>query len=195
MGVTTTTTDGNMLHIYRVQNLNANCYGPVTAIEYCYRYNRNTDSGQATFNWTVLILQDAPGNNFTISSTYNIQSHGSMDNVNCTSSGDQVSCCDVTNIESFDLPVNFIFGVTESAQGNTHGATLLGYQESAHLHLRVSTIQVSKDSLSVSVGSTYTRPSTSGAMTLRGLRTIWFVIGEQQTRTCFMQFCIQLYYK
>ena len=28
------TTNGNLLHIYRVQNLNASCYGPVTAIEY-----------------------------------------------------------------------------------------------------------------------------------------------------------------
>ncbi len=127
MGATTIITDGNILYIYHVQTLNAiNCYGPVTAKEYCYKYNRNTNSGQATFNWTVLILEEA-GSRFVINRTCVIQSSHPTDN--CTGGGNQLICCDMTNIESFDLPVNFIFGVIESAQGNTHGATLLGYHE------------------------------------------------------------------
>ena len=127
--VFTGTTVGNLLYIFRVPNLNSNCYGPVTAIEYCYSYRSSDGTGPVTFNWTVLILEDA-GSNFVINSTYVIESRSSAGSASCTSSGDQVTCCDVTNIASFDLPTNFIFGVTESGQGNTHEATLLGYHDS-----------------------------------------------------------------
>ena len=175
MDVTTTTTDGSMLHIYRVDNLNnSNCYGPVTAIEYCYNGN---GSDQGTFNWTVLILHKTRGNNFLINSTYIIQSHGSMDGANCTTGiQGQIICCDVTNIEMFDLPINFTFGVTESSQESTHGAKLLGYHESQYPERRVQTIQVSKDSLSLSVGSKFANPR--GPTEQLGLRMLWFVIGK-----------------
>ena len=39
----------------------------MTAIEYCYGYNPTAGSGQPTFNWTVLILEDT-GSNFVIDS-------------------------------------------------------------------------------------------------------------------------------
>ena len=115
--VATAATDGNSLYIYRVPTLDANCYSPVTGIEYCYRYSTIAGAGQATFNWT--------GSNFVINRTYDTQSSLPANGVNYTSSGSQVTCCDRTNIDRFDLSMNFIFGVTESAQGNSHGATLL----------------------------------------------------------------------
>ena len=182
VGVIPTTTDGSMLYIYRVgDSLSASCYGPVTAIEYCYRYNNNDGSGQTTFNWTVLILEDTGSNDFVINNKHFIVSHPLEGSATCTSGGLATDCCDVTTVESFDLPMNFIFGVTESesAQGNTHGATLLGYEEAAHLQLRVSTIQVAKGNiLTLPVGSTFHIPG--GAVDLRGLRMLWFIVGKHQ---------------
>ena len=174
---TQTTTDGSILHIYRVQNLDASCYGPVTAVEYCYRYSSSAGSGQATFSWTVLILEDI-GSNFLINNTYLIQSSPSKGSANCTNSGDQTTCCDVTNTERFDLPVNFIFGMTESAQGNTHDATLLGHYEVIYPQRIVGTTLVSKGSLTLSVGSTFAIPSGPGNP--RGLRMLLFVVGKHQ---------------
>ena len=144
----------------------------MTTIEYCYRYSTSAGSDQPTFNWTVLIVEDAR-NNFVIISTYIIQSHGSVSGASCTSSGDQVTCCDRTNIESFDLPVNFIFGVTESVQGNTHGATLVGYH-GALPQYTVNAILINRAGLTLSVGSTI--PSSPTVQ--RGLRMLWFVIGK-----------------
>ena len=181
-GASSVTTDGNLLHIYRVPNLDASCYGPVTAIEYCYRYRSLAGSGQVTFNWTVLILEDT-GSNFMINNTYTIQSRPSEGSASCTNSGSFIgkiyTCCDVTNIKRFDLPMNFIFGVTESAQGNSHGAALLGHREGIfYLQHRVGTILVSKDSVALSVGSTFTIPSAPPNP--GGLRMLWFVIGKHQ---------------
>ena len=171
--VLTATTNGNELNIYRVPNLNSNCYGPVTAIEYCYRYRPSNGNGPVTFNWTVLILEDA-GNNFVINSTHVIQSRHSAGSASCRNSEqDQVTCCDVTNIERFDLPMDFIFGVTESAQGNTHGATLLAYA-TALPQYRVNTVILNKAGLTLSVGS----PIPSSPSVQRGLCMLWFVIGK-----------------
>ena len=171
-------TDGNSLHIYSVPALDASCYGPVTAIEYCYRYSNNAGTGQPLFNWTVLILEDVTSN-FRISSVYVIQSHGrsSTSSASCTNTGNQNTCCDVTSINGFALPMpNFIFGVTESAQGNTHDAALLGFHDSVPQHM-VSTILLSKADLTLSVGSTVPRvPAVT-----RGLRMLWFVIGKYFT--------------
>ena len=113
-----------------------------------------------------------------INSTHVIQSCSSRGSTNCTSSGDLFTvCCDVTNIESFELPMNFIFGVTESAQENTHiNAALLGFS-GALPQYRVDTIIMSKDGLSLSVGSSI--PNDSLAFP-RGLRMLWFVIGKHQ---------------
>ena len=117
-----------------------------------------------------------------INSIYVIQSHPSEGSTNCTSSGDQITCCDVTNYERFDFPVNFIFGVTESAQGNTAGATLLGYHEATYPQRLVGTMQVTKDSsLILSVGSTFAIPSGPMFPILRGFRMLWFVIGKHPT--------------
>ena len=171
--VMTAETDRNILYIFRVPNLNSSCYGPVTATEYCFRYKPSDGTGPFTFNWTVLILEDA-GNNFVINSRYVIQSHGSAGSASCTNSGQgQVTCCDVTNIESFDLPMNFIFGVTESAQGNTHGAMLLAYADALPQY-RVNTVLLNKAGLTLSVGS----PIPSSPSVQRGLRMLWFVIGK-----------------
>ena len=65
-----------------------------------------------------------------ITRTLVIQSNLPTDSADCVKSGPHVTCCDVKDIERLDLPMNFIFGITESAQGNIHGATLLGYHDS-----------------------------------------------------------------
>ena len=170
----TSTTLDNVLYIYHVPTLDASCYGPVTAIEYCYRYMISAaGSGQVTFSYTLLILEDTPGNNFLINRTYTIQSRGSVGSPHCDRSGDQVTCCDVTNIENFILPSNFIFGVIKSAQGNTDGVTLLGFHESEY---GVNIIQIIGDGLTLSVGSTVpSRPTAS-----RGIRMLWFVVGKHK---------------
>ena len=166
----TSTTPDNELYIYRVPTLVASCYGTVTAIEYCYRYSQAVAvSGQVTFNYTVLVLEDT-GNNFMINRTYNIQSHGSVDSPYCNNSGDQVTCCDVTNIENFILPSNFIFGVT-SDQGKTNGVTLLAFHEAEY---GVDVGLLNRAEVTLSVGSTI-RSSTP---VLRGIRMLWFVIGK-----------------
>ena len=79
----------------------------------------------------------------------------------------------MTDIRSFVLPMNFTYGVTEADQGNTHGATLLGFADSLPQY-RVATTQLFKTGLSLSVGSTVPRVP----VTQRGLRMLWFVIGE-----------------
>ena len=171
--VDTDVTVGSELNIYHVQNLNANCHGEVTAIEYCYRYSRNAGQGNAVFNWTVLILEES-GGNFIITNVYAIQSHPRLvSNENCTDVGGIVTCCDVTDIRDFALPMNFAFGVTEADQGNTHGATLLGFHGSLSQY-RVATTLLSKAGLSLSVGSTV----PIAPMVQRGLRMLWFVIGK-----------------
>ena len=171
-GVTTEVTSGHELFIYRVPTLDANCYGSVTTIEYCYRYTTSAGTGRATFNWTVLVLEEA-GNNFVINRTYVIQSSLPTDSVNCTRNGEQVTCYDRTTIDRFDLPINFIFGVTESAQGNTHGATLLGFHD-AFPQYRVNTVLLNKAGLTLSVGSAV----HSVPVVQRGLRMLWFIVGK-----------------
>ncbi len=176
--VTTAATDGStLIYIYRVPNLDASCYGPVTAMEYCYRYSTSAGAGStATFNWTVLILEENGRNRFMIDSSYVIQSHGSIGDEKCTSNGGQVTCCDTTNVTRFDLPVNFAFGVTESAQENTHNAELQRFAD-AFSQYRVGTLQVSKVDQTLSAGSTI-MPSTPEAQI--GLHLLWFVIGKHQ---------------
>ena len=168
----TSTTPNNELYIYHVPNLNASCYGTVTAIEYCYRYSQTVaGSGQVTFSYTVLILEGA-GFNFLINRTYTIQSHGSVGSPHCNRSGDQVTCCDVTNIENFILPSNFAFGVT-SDQGNTNGVTLLGFHQ---LEYGVDVGLLNTAGLTLSVGSTI----WNGLTAPRGIRMLWFIIGKHK---------------
>ena len=169
------TTDGGSLHIYRVPTLDTSCYGPVTAIEYCYEYRTSAESGQPTFNWTVLILEDT-GSNFVINSIYFITSSLPLDSANCTNDGQVRTCCDRTSIEGFDLSApNFAFGVTESAQGNTHGAALLGFSDALPQY-RVDVLQFNRAEVTLSVGSTIrNRPTVQ-----RGICMLWFVIGKHQ---------------
>ncbi len=110
-----------------------------------------------------------------ITDVYTIQSHGSVGSASCTSasSGDEITCCDVTDITSFALPMNFTFGVTESAHGNTEGATLLGLSDSLSQY-RVSAVLLSKAGVTLSVGSTI----SSSPIMQRGICTLWFVIGK-----------------
>ena len=172
--VITTGTLGDFLYIFLIPNLDADCSGQVTAIEYCYRYSRFAESGEASFNWTVLILEDGLGNNFVINSTYAIFSRPSEGSANCTTGGDlQTVCCDVTVIEGFELPMDFVFGVTESPQGNTHSAVLLGFSDMVPQY-GVDSIVIDKDGLSLSVGSSI----PSGPEFERGLRMLWFAVGK-----------------
>ena len=169
----TSTTPDNELYIYRVSTLDASCHGPVTAIEYCYRYMISTVvSVQVTFSWIVLVLEDT-GNNFTINRTYNIQSRGSVDSPHCDRNGNKVICCDMRNIENFILPSNFIFGVIRSAQGNTNGVTLLGFHESEY---GVDVELLNSAGLILSIGSTI----RNGLTHLRGIRMLWFIIGKHK---------------
>ena len=79
----------------------------------------------------------------------------------------------MTDIRSFVLPMNFSHGFTEADQGNTHGATLLGFADALPQY-RVATTQLPKAGLSLSVCSTVPRVPVDQ----RGLRMLWFVIGE-----------------
>ena len=171
-------TNANEVNIYRVGNLTGTCYGKVTAIEYCYQYNVNGD-GKPVFNWTVLILddigdQDDIGNQeFNITNIFVIASHPNASN--CEGSGPQVRCCEVENITGFNMPVNFVFGVTRSAQGNTDGATLLSFLETQSQY-QVDTVVLNRAAVTLSVGSLL-MPSTP-VISNRGLRMLWFVIGN-----------------
>ena len=96
-----------------------------------------------------------------------------MGGASCSSSGDEITCCDVTSINGFVFLMNFAFGVTESAQGNTHGATLLGYSDSLFPY-RVNAVFINRAEVSLSVGSTVRNSPT----VQRGIRMLWFVIGK-----------------
>ena len=171
----TSTTPNNVLHIYRVSNLGASCFGSVTAIEYCYRYSSTAGSGQPTFNWTVLILEDT-GSNFVINSIYFITSRLPEDSANYTNDGQLHTCCDRTSIEGFGLSMsNFAFGVIESAQGNTREATLLGFSDALPQY-RVGVPQLTRAEVTLSIGSTI----RNGQATDRGIRMLWFVIGKHK---------------
>ena len=173
-GVLTAATIRGVVNLYRVQpNLNAECHGEVTALEYCYRYDLS--SRETVFNWTVLIFEETTV--FTVTKLSVIVSRPSSlneDSAYCMDvGGGRAKCCDRTLIEGFDLPMNnFIYGVTESAQGNTAGATLLGFHESLSEY-RIDTLLVSKTG-DISVGSTL--PKLQGVQ--RGLHMLWFVIGK-----------------
>ncbi len=174
--VQTGTTNGHEIHLYRVQNLTAECTGEVTAIEFCYRYHA-TELGEAVFNWTVLFLDEE--DKITMITT--IESHPDSlpenDCQNDTRVPGTINCCDRDNITSFDLDIqinDFVFGVTESAQGNTHSASLLGAIYELEPKYSVDTMLVTKAGLNMSVGSTIFRPSGVP----RGLRMLWFIIGK-----------------
>ena len=174
-GAETAPSAGDSLYIFRVPILDVSCYGPVTAIEYCYEYSTNAGSGQPTFNWTVLILEDT-GNNFVINSIYFILSHLPLDSANCTNDDEVHTCCDRTNIEGFDLPtLNFAFGVIESAQGSTHEAALLGFSDALPQY-RVDVVPLNRAEVTLSIGSTIRNRSP----VQRGIRMLWFVIGKHQ---------------
>ena len=81
----------------------------------------------------------------------------------------QTECCDREYISSFNIQTNnFVFGVTESAQGNTHGATLLRFFES-QLDYTVDTLLITAVGNNISVGSTLVRPDVG---VQRGLRML-----------------------
>ena len=170
----TSTTSVNTLNVYSVENLNQNCVGEVSAIEYCYQYS--VTPGQAVFNWTVLILENLPGNSFRITNLYAIDSRpDSLDSGSCmdTSNGMMRRCCDVEQISGFNLSVDVVFGVTESSQGNTHSASLLGFSDALPQY-RVDTVLLNSGDHSLSIGSTV----PSAPVVQRGLRMLWFVIGK-----------------
>jgi hypothetical protein len=148
----------------------------VTAIEFCYRYNTE-GPGEAVFNWIVLILREETGV-FTITRIIAIESHPDLNSC-MDDEGGQIDCCDREDISSFIFQMHnidmYTFGVTESAQGNTHGATLLGFHDSQNEYI-VDTLIISATGQNISVGSTYTLSRPGGVQ--RGLRQLWFVIGK-----------------
>ena len=147
----------------------------MSAIEFCYQYTISGE-GVAIFNWIVLILENTQGGSFKITDLYAIVSRpDSLDSESCMNinNGLMRRCCDVEQISSFNLSVDFVFGVTGASQGNTHSATLLGYHESLSQYL-VDTHQRISTGLSLSVGSTI--PSVP--IIQRGLRMLWFVVGK-----------------
>ena len=92
----------------------------------------------------------------------------------------QAECCDREYVSNFNFQTNnFVFGVTESTQGNTHGARLLGFFESQPEYI-VHTLLISTVGQTISVGSSLIRPNTG---VQRGLRMLWFVLGK------FIQWC------
>jgi hypothetical protein len=171
-----------VINIYRVQTLNAECAGELTGIEFCYRYSTTAGQGEAVFNWTVLIFEETEV--FTVIKVYILESRpSSLTGGECMDiGGGRAECCDRREtIEGFDLQNGFIFGVTESAQGNTAGATLLGFLDDPTFNIQpeylVFTLQIGNVGQNLSVGSTLPRPE--GAQ--RGLRMLWFVTGTSLT--------------
>ena len=165
---------GGELHIYNLSDeLSASCYGRVIAIEYCYQFDPG--EGPTFFNWTVLILKETDhSDGFNIRDIITIE-NCEPDATSCRS--DQPLCCDMIDIESFDLYIsdsqNFIFGVTESAQGNTAGAALLGFPDSLPRY-QVDVLLFNRADVNLSIGSTIKNKSP----VLRGIRMLWFVIGK-----------------
>ena len=171
--------NGHEIRLHRVENLTVECTGEVTAIEYCYQYY-SIEPGEAIFNWTVLFLKEE-SDSFKITKVHSIESHPNSlpenDCQNDTRVPGTIRCCDRENITSFDLDLqmnDFIFGVTESAQGNTHNAALLGFHSLPEYN--VDTMLVSKAGLMMNISVGYTLPKPSGAR--RGLHMLWFVIGK-----------------
>ena len=178
--VLTTATAGDAVNMYRVQNTNCYVNQEVTAIDFCYQYS-TTGEGEAVFNWTVLILEET--NVFTIASIFIIEScPNSLSDADCVDiGGGKAKCCDREFIDSLNLGNNFRFGVTESSQGNTHGATLLGFHESLSEY-RVDTVIISKEGQSIALGSTLPKQPVDPQ---RGLRMLWFVIGKLHIFSCW----------
>ena len=167
-------TNGDELHIYHLSELDESCYGRVIAIKYCYQFNDTTVP--AAFNWTVLILEDrlSDHNNFEVIDTITIESCES-DTTSCRSGQPWPPCCDMINIENIDLVIEqkFTFGVIKSAQGNTAGATLLGFADALPQY-QVDVVLINRVGLTLSVGSTIRNRSPAQ----RGIRMLWFVIGK-----------------
>ena len=167
------------MNVYSVRDINETCYGEVTAIEFCYRYDILGD-GEAYFNWTVLILEDeenAP--KFRIVDLYSIESRPSdLGGGTCISTNsdgvERQHCCDVQMLTSpFTLGANFAFGVTESPQGNTHDAQLLGFFPASMSPYNVVTVRLTNGQ-GLSVGSDVNRAPTVN----EGLRLLWLIIGR-----------------
>ena len=193
--ILTVTTVGDEVTINRVQNLNSQteCTGvrEVTAIEFCYRYNA-TGQGEPVFNWTVLILEEDE-DGFTISRIITIESHpnNTLNEGHCINVGEgKTGCCDREDFNSFSVVTNnndmFVFGVTESAQGNTRDATLLGAHDS-QAEYRVDTLRISTGGQTIAVGSTLTKPLQGQQL---GLRLLRFVMGKLHACSCHIMIII-----
>ena len=180
--VTKVATTANEINIFRVENLNQDCSGEVTAIEYCYLYDLPGGVGEIVFRWTVLILEDTGAGNFRITNSYTVESRpNSSSSVHC-SAGDKsgrINCCDSEQINGFIFSVNFVYGVIGPSQGNTYGASLLGVHDTALPQYQVNTIIVLRSAgQTLSVGSTL----PSGSIERKGVRMLWFVIGKLNVR-------------
>ena len=158
------------IHLYRIQNVNSECYGEVNAIDFCYQFGIS-GVGEPVFNWTVLIFEET--HVFTITEVFSIESHpNSLGPANCLYNDAGGECCDRVLIPGFYYATNsLVFGFVESAQGNTHAATLQGF----FMAYRVNTLFIPSTGINISIGSTL--PKVSGVP--RALRMIWLVFGER----------------
>ena len=87
--------------------------------------------------------------------------------------------CATTHIDGFDLPRgNFLFGVTDSAEGS--GASLLAFHDSIYI---VDVLLMPRDNLKLTKGSTI--PTTDRQLTQRGVRCLWFVINAGMLSNLF----------
>ena len=176
-------TAGDVVNIYRVPNLNSDCT-EVTAIEYCYRYS-TAGQEEPVFNWTVLILEEN-SNSFIITRIISIESHPNLlDADHCINvGGGRTGCCDREDFNSFSVVTDnsfmFVFGVTESAQGNTREAALLGAHPSQHEYV-VNTLRIFIGGRTIAVGSTLTKLLQGQQL---GLRLLQFVIGKLHACSC-----------
>ena len=121
----------------------------MTAIEYCYQYSNNAETGQPLFNWTVLILEDATSN-FRISSVYVIP---------------RVVKAVVPPVQVVQVAETRLPAVMQLV--NMHDASLLGFHNAVQQHV-VNTILLNKAGLTLSVGSAVPRVSA----VIRGFRML-----------------------
>ena len=163
---------GSFYLFHLPSHLSTSCNGVLSALKYCYQYENTTISvNEAVFNWTVSIVDK----DFVIVEKIAIESHPSE--LNCHKHNGQQICCDTTQvIDLVEVPKEkFAFGVTASAQGNTHSATLLAFHGSLSEYLVNASIfprvnQVLTKGSRLNVDARLVSPV--------GIRYLWFLIGK-----------------
>ena len=164
------------MYIFHTKDIDEDCHGIVTAIEYCYQYT--CSMAGAVFNWTVLILDDVEST-FNITKIYNIES---VNRINGDSRHEQCTQCDRKEINDLEFPRGgFTFGVAEAPHQNNSNTTLLGFPDSLSQYT-VKTILLNRDRVTFTIGSSV--PKDIDGEVQRGLRMLWFVVGKLNDTLC-----------